>query len=209
MSQTALVVPLGKREQTKLQNRQAIVEAAREVFGEMGYEAATVRDIIRRTPLSVGAFYNYFRSKDEVVEALAEDGARRFQPILKAQRERARDFESYIRGSIHAYFEFLADGHENWEARRPADEPLPHLRADTPELQAVFEEVLSSFIEVMERGQAPKVDADYLAAASIAVAREVGGVMLRRRPVDVDGAAEFCVKLILGGLPALPRREGD
>ena len=200
---------LGKREQTKQQNRQAIMEAAREVFGELGFEAATVRDIIRRTPLSVGAFYVHFRSKEALVEALAEDGARRFQPILKAQREQARDFEGYIRGAIRAYFSFLADGHENWEARRPPDEPVTHLRSDTPELRAVFEEVRSSFIQVMERGQAPKVDPDYLAAAAIAVARDVGDVMLRRRPVDVDGAVEFCVRLILGGLPALPRLEGD
>ena len=46
----------GKREQTKVANRQAILEAAREVFSEMGFEAATVRDIIRRTSLSVVAF---------------------------------------------------------------------------------------------------------------------------------------------------------
>jgi AcrR family transcriptional regulator len=83
-------VPLaGKREQTKVQNRQAILDAAREVFGEVGYEAASVRDIIRRTSLSVGAFYNYFRSKDELCEALAGDGAAKFQPVLRAQREQA------------------------------------------------------------------------------------------------------------------------
>jgi hypothetical protein len=29
--------------------------------------------------------------------------------------------------------------------------------------------------------------------------------MLERRPVDTDGAADFAVKLILGGLTALPR----
>ncbi|MDP9104015.1 MAG: TetR/AcrR family transcriptional regulator, partial [Pseudomonadota bacterium] len=56
----------GKREETKRANRQAILDAARGVFGEMGYEGASVRDIIRRTPLSVGAFYNYYRSKEEV-----------------------------------------------------------------------------------------------------------------------------------------------
>jgi AcrR family transcriptional regulator len=60
----------------------------------MGYEAASVRDIIRRTPLSVGAFYNYFRSKDELCEALAGDGAAKFQPVLRAQREQAPDFEA-------------------------------------------------------------------------------------------------------------------
>lgn len=208
MPLSAALIPLGKREQTKLANREAIVEAAKAVFAEMGYDAATVRDIIRRTPLSVGAFYNYFRSKEELAEALAEDGARRFQPILRAQREKARDFESYLRAGIHAYFEFIAADHDTWAARRPPGEGIPQLRSDTPALQAVFEEVRSSFVEVMERGQAPRVDADYLAAAAIAVAREVGETMMRRRPIDVDGAADFCVKLILGGVPALPRRAG-
>ena len=69
----------GKREETKRANRSAILDAARSVFAEMGYEAASVRDIIRRTPLSVGAFYNYYRSKEVVYEALAADGARRQQ----------------------------------------------------------------------------------------------------------------------------------
>src|ERR1700756_3535317 len=49
----------GKREQTKQQNRRAILDAARAVFSELGYETATVRDIIRRTGLAAGTFYNY------------------------------------------------------------------------------------------------------------------------------------------------------
>ena len=96
----------GKREQTKLANRQAILEAARTVFGEMGFEAATVRDIIRRTNLSVGAFYNYYRSKEEVFDALADDGARRFRPILHEapNTKTATDFESYIRAGVAGPF---------------------------------------------------------------------------------------------------------
>lgn len=205
----AVILPVGKREQTKVANRQAIMEAARAVFAEMGYEAATVRDIIRRTPLSVGAFYNYFRSKDELAEALAEEGAASFEPILKAQREKAHDFESYLRAGIRAYFEFLAEHHEAWIARRPAGDAFPQLRSDTPAMQAVFEEVRGSFLQAMARGKAPRVDADYLTAAAIAVTREVGEAMCRRRPIDVDGAADFCVKLILGGAPALPRLADD
>ena len=49
----------GKRAQNQLQNRQAILTAAREVFAEVGYEAASVRDIIGRTGLASGTFYNY------------------------------------------------------------------------------------------------------------------------------------------------------
>jgi AcrR family transcriptional regulator len=199
MSHVAYLSP-GKREQTKLANRQTILDAARDVFGELGYESATVRDIVRRTGLSVGAFYNYYRSKEEVFEALADDGARRFRPILHAQYVAATDFESYLRGAIRAYFEFIAAEH----AERPAPEPAPHFR-NTPEMLAVFEEVRTAFADVMERGLAPRVDLDYLATACIAIAREVGETMLERQPVDTDAAAEFCLRLILGGLPALPR----
>src|SRR5271169_488984 len=139
MSELAFLNP-GKREQTKLANRQTILDAARAVFGELGYEAATVRDIIRRTGLSVGAFYNYYRSKEEVFEALADDGARRFRPILHAEYVRATDFESYLRGAIRAYFDFIASEQEHWRSRRPGPEPAPFFR-NTPEMLAVFEEV--------------------------------------------------------------------
>src|ERR1019366_10095935 len=50
----------GRREQTKAQNRATILHAAREVFAELGYDAAGVRDISRRTDLASGTFYNYF-----------------------------------------------------------------------------------------------------------------------------------------------------
>lgn len=194
----------GKREQTKLANRAAILEAAREIFGELGFETATVRDIIRRTGLSVGAFYNYFRSKEEVFEALAADGAMRFRPILHEEYRKASDFESYLRGAVRAYFEFIARENAAWRDKWPAGDPVPHTH-DTPENQAVFEEVRSALEGVMDRGLAPRVDLDYLTAACIAIAREVGVEMLVRRPVDTEAAVEFVVRLILGGVAALPR----
>src|ERR1700759_204983 len=119
-SQVAYLPPVGKREQTKVANRQAILAGAREVFGELVYETATVRDIIRRTGLAAGTFYNYYRSKEEVFAALADEGARRFSPVLKAMRAEAADFEGFVRKAIVAYFRFLADEHQNWMARRPA-----------------------------------------------------------------------------------------
>ncbi len=195
----------GKREQTKAANRRAILDAARQVFAELGYEMASVRDIIRRTNLSVGAFYNYYRSKEEVYEALSDDGARRFRPILAAEYERASDFAGYVRGAIGAYYAFLVDEQAMVAAAAPGGERHPHVRIETPEMKAVFDQVKASFADVLERERAPHVDVDYLAAAAIAIAREVGELMLERRPIDVAAAVEFAVQMILGGLPALPQ----
>jgi len=205
MSQVAFLPTSGKREQTKVANRQAILNAAREVFGELGYETATVRDIIRRTGLAAGTFYNYYRSKEEVFAALADDGARRFAPILKGLRGHGHPFEEFVRLAIGAYFAFIADEHRNWVARRPAGEPHLHVQGETPEMAAVFAEVRDALGEAIAERKGPLADPDYMAAACIAIARDVGDKMLERRPIDTAGAAEFAVAMILGGLKGLPK----
>lgn len=196
--------PRGKREKSKAQNRQAILDAARRVFAQLGYDATTVRDIIRGTELASGTFYNYFKSKEEVFEALQDDGARRFRPMLRAAIEEARSFEDFIRGALLAYFRFV-------EAERQATGPhalvIGVIRTDTPEMQAVYDEIREQMEVFIGQGRAPPVDADYLTAASIGLAREVGVRMAMRRPADVEGAAAFCAALLLGGLAQVPRRD--
>jgi len=194
----APVEPAGKRERAKAQNRHAILAAAKRVFADLGYEAATVRDIIRGTDLASGTFYNYFRSKEEVFEALADDSARRFKPILHAIREQSTTFEDYVHSSLRAFFEFLLEDYA--DEGRPVSERRPHVRVDTPEMIAVYEEIRASLEQAIARGMAPPHDADYLACACIGIAQEVGGAMLRRNPPDVEGAARFCTGLVLDGL---------
>lgn len=196
----------GKREQTKAANRQAILDAARGVFGELGYESASVRDIIRRSGLSVGAFYNYYRSKEEVYQALADDGARRFRLILRAEYDKAKDFESFMRAALYAFFSFHVSEHEAWQTLRSGGERHhPQVRVETPEQLAVFEEVKALIVAGIARGAAPRVDADYLTAACIGIARELADRMLERRPIEVEAATEFALKMIRGGMDALPR----
>jgi AcrR family transcriptional regulator len=203
MSEAAAIEPIGKRERTKAANRHAILAAARRVFAQLGYEAATVRDIIRGTDLASGTFYNYFRSKEEVFEALADDGARRFRPILRMARERATSFEDYLRGAFVAYFRFIVE--DNQTEGRPIAERRPHLRMDTPEMMAVYQEVRQGLEEAIARGLAPPVDADYLACACIGMAQEVGSAMLRRAPPDIEAAADFATGLVLKGIAGAPR----
>lgn len=52
--------------------RQRIVEAAIEVFAEVGYHDAGVDDIVRRSGTSKGAFYFHFPSKEEIFFALVD-----------------------------------------------------------------------------------------------------------------------------------------
>jgi len=190
-------VGAGRRERSKAANRQAILDAAKRVFAQLGYETASVRDIIRGTDLASGTFYNYFKSKEEVFEALADDGARRFRPLLRAEREKATSFEDYLRGAVHAYFSFLVSEHQS--GAHPILARGPHVRANTPETIAVYEEVREGVADAIARGLAPPVDPDFLASACIGVAQEVGDVMLKSNAPDIEAAAQFVIDFILGG----------
>ena len=53
---------------TALKNK--ILETAHLFFSDKGYEKTSVNDIINRLGISKGAFYHYFNSKDEVLDAI-------------------------------------------------------------------------------------------------------------------------------------------
>lgn len=53
--------------------RTEILDIARKLFFARGYEATSIDDILTEAQLSKGAFYHHFRSKEDLLEALAED----------------------------------------------------------------------------------------------------------------------------------------
>ena len=209
MDTTLLKSPLpraalpGKREQTKIQNRQIILDAARQVFAELGYGAATVRDIIRATPLASGTFYNYFKSKEEIYQAIRDEVALAIRPRLHEERIKAATVEEFITCSFRTFFEFVAGDRVNFRTiRHTADNT--RVRMDTPGVIAGFEELRSDIETAIAKGLFPPINADYLMAAIVGVAFEVAERMLQREPHDPAAAAEFAAALLIGGVRVLP-----
>jgi AcrR family transcriptional regulator len=59
------------------QTREELIDAAWLLFGDRGYGATSIRDISDSAGVSRGAFYRYFHSKEQVLDAVAEHAARR------------------------------------------------------------------------------------------------------------------------------------
>lgn len=57
---------------TKEERRNEIIETAGKLFEEKGYEQTQVQDIVSEIGVAKGLFYYYFKSKDEVMEELAD-----------------------------------------------------------------------------------------------------------------------------------------
>ena len=196
----------GKREETKASNRQAIIDAARRVFAELGYGATAVRDIIRATDLASGTFYNYFKSKEEVFQALQDETALRVRPRLRAERIRARNFEEFISGSFRTFFDFVKNDRTTFATMRSNHPEMSRVRIDTPEVIAGFDELRADLEVAIENGVVPDTDPNLLMASIVGVAFEVAHEMLTR-DLAVEDTAKFATALFLGGVQALPKRK--
>ena len=108
----------GRRERTKAANRAAILAAAQRVFAEQGYGAASVRDIIRRTDLASGTFYNYFPDKDAIFVALIAEAGEEARRRVRAARRSASTAEDFVRGGYRAFFEFIVEEPERFAFMR-------------------------------------------------------------------------------------------
>lgn len=188
----------GRRERTKAQNRETILTAAEHVFSELGFAAATVRDVIRATPLASGTFYNYFKSKEEVYQALRDRIALEARPRLRAARQAAQTGPDFVAANFREYFTFIA-------ARRPDRPPAPdasRFRMDSPEVLAGLAELRDDIAAVMAQGLLPSGDAGLLAASIAGLAFELGEQI--KAGGDVDHLAAFATALVMGGISALP-----
>ena len=84
---TTAAPALTRTQRRKAQTRSHLLEAAAEVIAERGFAEAKVHDIAARADIGTGTFYNYFRSKDEIFEALITDTIAGLAAELDAARD--------------------------------------------------------------------------------------------------------------------------
>jgi AcrR family transcriptional regulator len=186
-----------RRDVTKAQNREVILAAARTVFAQMGFAKATVRDVIRATPLASGTFYNYFKSKEEVYQALRDDMALAMRPALREARLASDTAEEFLASGFRTFFAFTVTQRGETEAAETS-----RFRMDSPEVLAGFAELREDIEAAMAHGLLPAVDSTLLMGSIAGVAFELGEQI--KGGADVERASRFATALFLGGLGALP-----
>ncbi len=68
--------------------RQQILAAARRCFLRNGLHSTSMQDLIREADLSVGSVYRYFKSKNDIISAIAEDVVTGLNAALQARLAR-------------------------------------------------------------------------------------------------------------------------
>lgn len=85
-----------------METRARIIDAAREVFSELGYRATTYREIANRSHLSRPAINHYFPAKRDLYSAVVASVHERLIAVGLAQAQGEPSFETRIRAFIDA-----------------------------------------------------------------------------------------------------------
>lgn len=103
-----------RRAEEKRLRRQAILDAARRVYADKGFLAATMEDIAAAARVSVGAIYLHYRSKEELYVSLLEETMDAFSDELTrilASRLRA---DRKVRAMWDFYYRFRQKSPESY-----------------------------------------------------------------------------------------------
>ena len=167
----------------------------------MGFGAANVRDIVRRTDLAAGTFYNYFPDKESVFRALVEESAAEILVRAREARRRATTLVEFVESGFRAYLEFVSEDRETLDLMRRNAGTIRTL-FDEPAIGAGMEELRQDLAAGVAAGLLPAHDTDYMAAAMVGAGIELALRMSTRDPPDVEGATALATSLFVAGLKA-------
>lgn len=112
--------------------KRRILEAATKLISNGGVEACTMRELARRARLDVTTLYNYYGSKEEILEALRRSGARK----LERRIERLEETEPFDR--IRAIVDLMLGVRESPPGlARPINQPGPRRRPGSGPIEGV------------------------------------------------------------------------
>lgn len=137
--------PLTKRGEA---TRRRILEAAEEVFAELGYHDASIVKITERASVALGTFYLYFDSKQTIFEALVVDlNSRVRHSMTDAMKGATTRLEAERRG-FEGFFRFTAEHPALYRVVREAEFVSPAT------MKLHYERIVDGYISGLSAAQA-------------------------------------------------------
>ncbi|MEO2100286.1 MAG: TetR/AcrR family transcriptional regulator [Flavobacteriaceae bacterium] len=101
------IVTLGKRASQKLQVRDRLMKEGLALFSGQGLEKTTVADIVEKSEIARGTFYNYFPDTQALFDALIEELNQNVKGAIQQTRKESSNVYDYLFGTFKNYFELI------------------------------------------------------------------------------------------------------
>jgi AcrR family transcriptional regulator len=154
------------------QTRTKLIEAAEQVFAEVGYHDASIVKITEAAGVGQGTFYLYFASKKDVFDELVRDLNRRVRHAMKeASSKGTTRLEAELLG-FGGYFAFTREHPALYRIIRQAEFVSPEM------LEYHYEKLAGGYTEALREAQSSgeigPVDAEVTAWALMAMGEMLG-----------------------------------
>jgi AcrR family transcriptional regulator len=184
--------------------KEALLNAALALIGEVGPQAFTLREVARRAGVSHNAPYRHFRDKDELLSAVAVQGFQRLTLAMKRSAARGSTAEERFRLCGRGYVSFAL----RWPQHFLVMFDLPSSRDKYPEYAAAGDEafatLLTLVVECQEAGTLKSGDPEPLAfiAWSLVhgIAKLAGGGHLPFHSAEVLDFTESASRIMMAGM---------
>lgn len=172
MSDTILSVdgrPLSKR---GLDTRRRLLDAAEQIFGELGYHDASVVKLAETAGVAAGTFYLYFDSKKAIFDELVRDLNRRVRHAMKDASSAGTTRREVELLGFEAFFGFTAEHPALYRIIRQAEFVSPEmLRYHYDRLSEGYMEGLQA---ASDAGEIVPLDAEVAAFALMGMGELIG-----------------------------------
>jgi len=138
-----------RRERRKAQTRRQLLDAARTLFAQNGYDATRPQDIARTADVAVGTFYLHFADKRAAFLAFTEEAAQQLMERVRTRTADARDFSERLMRSLEAIVEY-AEAHPGVLAAAFADAAV--LAAGVPEGVSLRDRLALTLAQALREG---------------------------------------------------------
>lgn len=95
------------------QKKQLIMDTALELFAENGFHATSISQIAAKAKISKGLTYNYFKSKQEILDKIIEQGFNEIYGNLDINHDGILSEEEYVY-FIKQNFKLLRENSKHW-----------------------------------------------------------------------------------------------
>jgi AcrR family transcriptional regulator len=114
----------GRRRLSGGERREALLDAALEVFSRRGYHAASIDEIARGAGVSKALIYEHFPSKRELHDSLLQAHVGELFGRLEASAAQGGEPDARLRRGLETFFSFVQERPEAWRMLfRDATEP--------------------------------------------------------------------------------------
>ena len=98
---------LGKRASRKEQVRKRLMEEALLLFSKRGLEKTTVADIVKKSEIARGTFYNYFTDTQSLFDCLIDELNQKVKSAIQQTRRESKNVYDYLYGTFKSYFDLI------------------------------------------------------------------------------------------------------